>query len=42
MTPELAYEIEDMDGARASATLPGITSGQHVEAAIIVRTRPRT
>jgi hypothetical protein len=42
MTPELAYEIEYMDGARASATLPGITSGQHVEAAIIVRTRPRT
>jgi type IV pilus biogenesis protein CpaD/CtpE len=42
MSPELAYEIAYMDGARASATLPGITSGQHVEAAIIVRTRPRT
>jgi hypothetical protein len=41
MSPELAYEIQYMDGMRASATLPGITSGQHVEAAIIVRTRPR-
>jgi hypothetical protein len=41
MGPELAYEIEYMDGNRASATLPGITSGQHVEGAIIIRTRPR-
>lgn len=41
MAPELAYEIEYMDGMRAAAALPGITSGQHVEAAIIVRTRPR-
>lgn len=41
MSPELAYEIQYMDGARAAAMLPGITSGQHVEAAIIVRTRPR-
>lgn len=41
MSPELAYEIQYMDGARAAATLPGITSGQHVEAAIIIRTRPR-
>ncbi len=40
MSPELAYSIEYMDGQRASATLPGITSGQHVEAAIIIRTRP--
>ncbi len=41
MSPELAYEIQYMDGARAAAMLPGITSGQHVEAAIIIRTRPR-
>lgn len=40
MSPELAYEIEYMDGVRASNVLPGLMSGQHVEAAIIVRTRP--
>lgn len=40
LSPDLAYEISYIDGARASATLPGITSGQHVEGAIIVRTGP--
>lgn len=40
MAPELAYEIEYMDGARAANVLPGLMSGQHVEAAIIVHTRP--
>lgn len=40
LSPDLAYEIAYMDGARAAATLPGITSGQHVEGAIIVRTSP--
>jgi hypothetical protein len=41
MTPDLAYEIEYMDGVRASNVLPGLMSGQHVEAAIIVRTSRR-
>lgn len=41
MTPDLAYEIEYMDGIRASNVLPGLMSGQHVEAAIIVRTSNR-
>lgn len=36
--PESAYEIRWMDGVRASATLPGITSGRHVMGAIIVNT----
>ncbi|MEK9501113.1 hypothetical protein [Gaopeijia maritima] len=40
VSPELAWEIAYMDGARASASLPGITSGQHVEGAIIIRTQP--
>ena len=39
--PELAYEIQWMDGARASASLPGIMSGRHIVGAIIIRTRPR-
>jgi len=41
MTPELAYEIEYMDGVRAANVLPGLMSGQHVEGAIIVRTSNR-
>ncbi len=41
MTPDLAYEIEYMDGVRASNVLPGLMSGQHVEAAIIIRTSGR-
>lgn len=38
--PELAYELRYVDGVRASATLPGITNGQHVEGVIIVSTKP--
>ncbi len=38
--PELAYELRYMDGVRASAILPGITNGQHVEGVIIVSTKP--
>lgn len=38
--PELAWEIRWMEGTRAAATLPGITSGRHVAGAIIVNTRP--
>lgn len=41
MTPDLAYEIEYMDGVRAANVLPGLMSGQHVEGAIIVRTSNR-
>ena len=40
MAPELAYEIQYMDGTRAATAIPGLMSGQHIEAAIIVRTRP--
>lgn len=38
--PELAWEIRWMEGNRAAATLPGITSGRHIAGAIIVHTRP--
>jgi len=41
MTPDLAYEIEYMDGVRAANVVPGLMSGQHIEAAIVVRTSPR-
>jgi hypothetical protein len=40
IAPELAYEIRYMDGARAANVVPGLMSGQHIEAAIIVSTRP--
>ena len=39
MTPDLAFEIEYLDGVRAANVLPGLMSGQHVEGAIIVKTR---
>lgn len=38
--PELAYELRWMDGARATATLPGLSAGRHVQGAIIVSTKP--
>lgn len=41
IVPELAYEIEWMDGVKASSMLPGLMSGRHIEGVIIVRTRPR-
>ena len=41
MSPELAFEIEYIDGVRAANVLPGLMSGQHVEGAIIVKTRQR-
>ena len=40
MAPELAYEIRYMDGTRAANVVPGLMSGQHIEAAIVVNTRP--
>jgi len=40
MSPEIAFEIEYMDGTKATASLPGLMTGRHIEAAIIVRTRP--
>lgn len=40
MTPELAFALEWMDGPKATASLPGLMSGRHIEGAIIVRTRP--
>jgi hypothetical protein len=40
IAPELAYEVRYMDGTRAANVLPGLMSGQHIEAAIIVNTRP--
>lgn len=38
--PEIAWDIRWMDGQRASAMLPGITSGRHILGAIIVNSRP--
>ena len=40
ISPELAYEVRYMDGTRAANVVPGLMSGQHIEAAIIVNTRP--
>jgi hypothetical protein len=39
MSPELAHEIQYMDGTKAIASLPGLMSGRHIEGAIIVKTR---
>jgi hypothetical protein len=41
MSPELAFEIEYVEGGRAANVLPSLMSGQHVEGAIVVRTRQR-
>ena len=38
--PELAYELRWMDGVRATAALPGLSSGRHVAGAIVISTRP--
>ena len=40
MVPELAFEIEYLEGSRAATALPGLMSGRHIQGAIIVRTRP--
>lgn len=40
MNPEMAWQLRWMDGTRATATLPGLSSGRHVVGAIIVVTRP--
>jgi hypothetical protein len=39
MVPELAFEIEYLEGSRAATALPGLMSGRHIQGAIIVRTR---
>lgn len=39
MTPELAVEIQYLEGSRAATSLPGLMSGRHIEGAIIIRTR---
>ena len=41
MSPEIAVEIQWMDGTLATATLPGLISGRHVSGAIVVRTTGR-
>ena len=41
MSPEIAAEIQWVDGTMAAATLPGLSSGRHVSGAIVVRTRGR-
>ena len=41
MSPELAFEIEYVEGGRAANILPGLMSGQNVEGAIVVNTRAR-
>ncbi len=40
LSPELAYELRYIEGTRAANIIPGISSGRHVEGAIIVSTRP--
>ena len=40
MVPEIAWEIRWMEGTKATAVLPGLSSGRHVVGAIIVVTRP--
>jgi len=40
MTPDLAFEVRWVDGSQATATLPGLMSGRHIEGAIVVSTRP--
>lgn len=40
MSPELAYQIQFMDGAKAATAVPGMMSGKHIEGAIIISTRP--
>ena len=40
IVPGLAYEIQWMDGIRASSVLPGVMSGRHIVGAIIIVTRP--
>ena len=39
MVPDLAFEIQHLEGSRAATALPGLMSGRHIEGAIIVRTR---
>ena len=39
LVPELAYEMEWVDGVKAASMLPGLMSGRHIEGVIIVRTR---
>lgn len=38
--PEVAYEVQYLEGSRAATALPGLMSGRHIEGAIIIRTRP--
>ncbi|MFV2007666.1 MAG: hypothetical protein ACC667_09475 [Longimicrobiales bacterium] len=40
METKIAYEIRWLDGARAVATLSGLSTGRHVFGAIVVYTRP--
>jgi hypothetical protein len=40
METKIAYEIRWLDGAKAMATLSGLSTGRHVFGAIVVYTRP--
>ncbi|MCJ7627915.1 MAG: hypothetical protein MUO50_05950 [Longimicrobiales bacterium] len=39
MVPDIVYEVQHLEGARAATALPGLMSGRHIEGAIIVKTR---
>ena len=39
ISPELAFSIEYLEGSRAATAIPGLMSGRHIEAAIIIHTR---
>lgn len=41
MGPEIAHELRYIEGKLAAAMLPGLMSGRHVAAVIVVDTRPR-
>ncbi len=40
LSPDIAYDLQWLDGPTASSTLPGLGS-QHVAGAIIIHTRPQ-
>ena len=38
--PELAFQLEYLDGVRAATAVPGLMSGRAIEGAIVISTRP--
>ena len=40
MAPDLAFQLQYLEGTRAATAIPGLMSGRHIEGAIIISTRP--